>query len=304
VSPKAELLDDGGAASSSPHFFRSAGFLAAEGVTHTLRIGELAAPLIVRDIPGTDRRDAISPYGYPGASGTAPVDPAEVDFSATGLVTIFIRDRALGEPAFVHPTERGPLLIADPSREPKSRMSDRQQIRRNLRDGLEVVSKPGPEVTGEERVSFERAYRDTMVRAEASERYMFSGEYFAALLGEEGTWLFSVNAPGGEYAAGSIAALSDDCLHYYLSGTAEDHLRASPMKNIVAAMSEFAADRGVPLNLGGGVVPGDRLEEFKRGFANAETRFRTHEIVSDAEAYEELSAGVDAETDYFPRYRA
>ena len=63
------------------------------------------APLIVREIPGTDERDAISPYGYPGlaergAALTPPwsgqsrdsaLDPAAVDFSATGLVSIFIR---------------------------------------------------------------------------------------------------------------------------------------------------------------------------------------------------------------------
>jgi hypothetical protein len=300
---RAELVEDGGESAGSREFFRSPGFLGAEGVTHTLRVGELAAPLIVREIPGTERCDAVSPYGYPGASRPAPVNASEVDFSATGLVAIFIRDRALGEPAFSRPTERGSLLIADPSGPPKSRMSDRQQIRRNLRDGFEAASTPGPEVSAQERAGFESAYRDTMVRAEANERYMFSGDYFSALLDEKATWLFSVTAPGGEYAAGSIAALSDECLHYFLSGTADEHLRASPMKNIVAVMSEFAGELGVPLNLGGGVAPGDALEEFKRGFANAETAFRTHEIVCDEGVYEELSAGVDAVTDYFPRYR-
>ncbi|HEY8810137.1 MAG TPA: hypothetical protein VIM28_08955, partial [Solirubrobacterales bacterium] len=66
----AELIADRGAAAESEEFFRSRPFLDAEGATHTLRIesdgGELLAPLIVREIPGTHERDAISPYGYPG----------------------------------------------------------------------------------------------------------------------------------------------------------------------------------------------------------------------------------------------
>ncbi len=70
MTATAELLADRGAAVESEELFRSRPFLDAEGVTHTLRIEagdfELLAPLIVRDIPGSDARDAISPYGYPG----------------------------------------------------------------------------------------------------------------------------------------------------------------------------------------------------------------------------------------------
>ena len=70
----AELVADGGRASSGPDFFRSAEFLEAEGTTHSLLIFEsgdetelvASAPLVVREIPGTDQLDAISPYGYPG----------------------------------------------------------------------------------------------------------------------------------------------------------------------------------------------------------------------------------------------
>ena len=70
TTAKAELLEDRGEAAADDQFFRCRPFLDAEGATHTLRIesdaGELLAPLIVREIPGTGERDAISPYGYPG----------------------------------------------------------------------------------------------------------------------------------------------------------------------------------------------------------------------------------------------
>ncbi|HET9154567.1 MAG TPA: hypothetical protein VFN85_10695, partial [Solirubrobacterales bacterium] len=68
----AELVPDRGEAASDAQFFRSRPFLDAERATHTLLIkssqGELLAPLLVRDIPGTAERDAVSPYGYPGLS--------------------------------------------------------------------------------------------------------------------------------------------------------------------------------------------------------------------------------------------
>ena len=59
---------------------------------------------------------------------------------------------------------------------------------------------------------------------------------------------------------------------------------------------------GLPLNLGGGVEPGDGLEEFKRGFANTELPFRTHELICDPAAYAELSAGRE-DDGFFPLYR-
>ena len=93
-------LADRGEAAAAHEFFRCREFLDAEGVTHTLRIGhpegELLAPLIVREIPGEPLADATSPYGYPGFAGAAAavgLDPAELDLSATGLVSVFIRHR-------------------------------------------------------------------------------------------------------------------------------------------------------------------------------------------------------------------
>ena len=112
----AELIEDGGAASAGDEFFRSRPFLEAEGATHTLKITsediQLLAPLKVGGIAGTDLWDAVSPYGYPGLAGggrgnsyrtpsaecpygvtptPAALDPKEIDWSATNLVSVFIR---------------------------------------------------------------------------------------------------------------------------------------------------------------------------------------------------------------------
>jgi hypothetical protein len=313
----AELIADRGAAAESEEFFRSRPFFNAEGVTHTLRIaareGELLAPLIVREIPGSDRQDAISPYGYPGiaaaadhtAAGSKPaatIDPAEVDFSATGLVSIFLR-HALGEPPLAGAAERSVVQVADPALPAKSRASDRNRINKNRRAGYEVTIEPGPQTSAGQRAGFLAAYQQTMRRTGAAERYFFGASYFDRVLASPAAWLALARAPGGEVAAASIAARSDGFLHYYLSGSADAHLRDSPMKNLVAALVELAAEQELPLNLGGGISRGDRLEEFKRGFANREQAWHVSEIVCDRAAYERLSAGREG-AGFFPAYRA
>ena len=64
------------------------------------------------------------------------------------------------------------------------------------------------------------------------------------------------------------------------------------------------ADRlELPLNLGGGVQLGDGLEGFKRGFANAELSFPTHEIVCDRGAYDRLCEGRAGKTSSPPTGR-
>jgi Acetyltransferase (GNAT) domain len=318
--PRAELLADGGELAAGEEFFRCRPFLEAEGVTHTLRIetarDDLLAPLIVRTVPGGEERDGISPYGYPGFAGGASdigharggsksearIDPATIDFSATGLVSLFIR-HALGVAPLTGASERNVVQVADPSLPPKRRGSDRNQINKNLRRGYRVRVVPGPEATAEERAGFLAAYEQTMRRAVAAERYFFGATYFDRILSSGLTRLAIAEAPDGTIAAASILASSDGFLHYYLSGSTDSYLRDSPMKNVVAALVELSEEERVPLNLGGGIARGDRLEEFKRGFANREQPWLSSEIVCDAAAYARLSGGREA-VGFFPAYRA
>jgi Acetyltransferase (GNAT) domain len=318
----AELIADRGAAADSEEFFRSRPFFDAEGVTHSLRIetgnAELVAPLIVREVPDADATDATSPYGYPGIArrrgasdidhtrggsiSDAAIDPLDINFSATGLVALFLR-HTLGPPPLTGGAERNVVQIADPELPVKSRASDRNRINRNRRDGYAVELLPGPETSAEQRAGFLAAYEQTMRRAEAAERYFFAAAYFDRILESDQSWLALAYAPGGDIAAASITVRSDGFLHYYLSGTADAHLRASPMKNVVAALIELSVEQGLPLNLGGGITRGDRLEEFKRGFANREQAWQVSEIVCDREVYDRLSAGLPS-TGFFPKYRS
>ncbi|HTR75630.1 MAG TPA: GNAT family N-acetyltransferase [Solirubrobacterales bacterium] len=330
----AQLIEDGGASagggvgSGQSGFFRGAHFLDAEGATHTLRIetdaGELLAPLIVRQIGDGPDLDAVSPYGYPGftvlspdgvrskariaeLSANAPggvggLEPGEVDWSRTGLVSAFIRHR-LDLVPLAGTTERNVVQIADPALKPKSRPTDRRQIRRNLEAGYTVSLTRGAETTAAQRADFLDLYEQTMRRADAAPHYFFGASYFDRLLPGERTWLALAADPAGTPAAASIVAAGDGYLHYYLSGSADSHLGDSPMKNVLARLLELAGELELPLNLGGGLRPGDALEEFKRGFANRTLVWRTSELICDPQRYAELAAGREA-SGFFPAYRA
>jgi hypothetical protein len=308
----AQLVADEGRAAETDDFFRSRPFYDAEGVSHSLIVGgdsddELALPLLVHDIGDSGQLDAITPYGYPGAAvrvdRSSPPDPAALDWSATGLVTVFVRDRIGGEPCFAGGTRRSTVQVHDPRQERQIRSRFAEQIRQNERLGYHVEVLPGPDTTVEHRLSFHAAYTETMHGVEASPRYFFEPDYFKAILEFEHSWLFLARSPERAMAAGAIVVLSDRLLHYYLGGTAEVHRPRSPFKNVVDATIRLADEMGLPLNLGGGVKPGDGLEDFKRGFSNAELPFVTHEIVCDRDAYGSLSAGRESSR-FFPAYRA
>ncbi len=162
---------------------------------------------------------------------------------------------------------------------------------------------PGSETTPDQRAGFLDVYVQTMRRTGAAQHYFFAAEYFERVLAADRTWLVLATGPDGDLAAASIAAVSDGYLHYYLSGSADSHLRAAPMKNVVTCLVEHATELGLPFNLGGGISPGDALEEFKRGFANRQQAWLTSELICDERAYAELSAGCPL-NGFFPAYRA
>jgi hypothetical protein len=298
---RAELVDDGGARARSADFFRCREFQEAEGVTHSLVVdGRFGAGLVVREVPGAPGMlDATSAYGFPGAlvaSTPEPLDPREVDWSGAGLVTVFLRDSIGGEPCLDGGTLRSEVQLVDPRAELEIRSTHARHIRRNERLGYTTEESAEVEAFG-------ALYRETMVRTEAGERYFFADDYFERVLATDSARLLLTRDREGRPASGAIVAESDRMLHYYLGGTADGMLEHSPFKSTVAAMIELARQLDLPLNLGGGVHPGDALDHFKRGFANSTAPFFTHELVLDRDAYERLNAG-RPDTGYFPLYRS
>ncbi len=298
---RAELFEDGGERARDAAFFRSAEFQRAEQVTHSLVVADrFAAGLLVRDVPGADGlADASSAYGYPGAVvpfTPEPLDPRHVDWSGSGLVSVFLRDRIGGEPCLEGGTLRSEVQLVDPRAEIEIRSTHARHIRRNERLGYTTSESDDVEAFGS-------LYRETMTRTDAAPRYFFGDDYLGQVLEAPSARLLITQAPDGRAAAGAIVVESDGFLHYFLGGTADEMLEHSPFKSTIAAMIDLARERELPLNLGGGLTPGDALEHFKRGFANDTAPFYTHELVCDPAAYDRLSAGREA-GGFFPLYRA
>ncbi|MCY1046856.1 GNAT family N-acetyltransferase [Corallococcus sp. bb12-1] len=295
----------------SDDYFRSAHHLRAEGVTHTLVIEDgggsaLRVPLIVRPIEGTQYRDAISPYGYPGGGldGLGEVPKDAVDWAGTGLVSLFVRDRVAGPRCFAGGTERNEVFFIDPRLPLEFPAEARRQMRRNTRLGFLSTCCPVLEASHEEREGFKEVYRQTMVRDGAHARYFFSDAYFEELFSSPVAWLATTRAADGHIASSGVGVSSDGLMHYYLGGTADADLARSPAKNTVfGALVELSARLGMPLHLGGGVRPGDGLEQFKRSFSNASSHLCTHELICEPSVYDRLSER-SSDTGYFPAYRA
>ncbi|RKH21763.1 GNAT family N-acetyltransferase [Corallococcus sp. CA047B] len=307
---RAVLVPDEGALALSEDYFRSAHHLRAERVTHTLVLedGEgraLRVPLIVRPIEGTPYRDAISPYGFPGGAleGLSELSKDAVDWAGTDLVSVFVRDRVSGPRCFAGGTERNEVFFIDPRRPVEFREMHLRHIRRNLRMGFVSTAREARQTPREEREGFLAAYRQTMVRERANPRYFFSDAYFEELFASPNAWLVTTHAPEGGVASAALGVSSDGMLHYYLGGTTDAHLARSPAKNVFGTLVELCTRLGVPLHLGGGVRPGDGLEQFKRGLANASSRLSTHELICAPTVYAHLSEGRTGD-DFFPAYRA
>lgn len=306
MSTGVELIADGGRAASAPEFFRSPEFLAAERVTHSLLIGggirPLALPLKVSEIEGGGI-DGISPYGYPGGTiEGGSVDRSELDLSGSGLVSAFVRER-VGPPAIAGGSVRGTVLLHDPERPRELRDTFAWEARRNEREGWVTDLISGPDVREQEALAFNDLYEQTMRNAEAAERYFFGADYMRRCLEFGRSWLVLTRTADGDVGAGAIAAVSDGILHYFLAGTADAHRSASPGKNGMVALLDLADELGTPLNLGGGITPGDGLEKFKSGFTNASEPFVTHELICNPAEYERLTGSREV-GDFFPAYRA
>jgi len=301
---RAELVADRGAAATGPEFFRCPTFLLAEGVTHSLVIdgGRVVLPVIRRDVPGVGH-DAISPYGYPG--GLLRDDPphvADVDFTGTGLISLFVRER-LGAPTLRGGVVRGSVLVNEPSRPRAVNPRVATKARSNERLGYRFEAVPSAAVDDDLLLAFERAYVETMRGAGAGQRYYFGTDYLRACLLFDSSWLAVVRGPESDLASAAIAAISDGYLHCFLVGTADSHRARSPAKNLMIGMLDLSAKLGRPLNLGGGMRGRDSLHAFKAGFTNMTVEFVTHDVVCDHVAYARLTAD-RAPTSFFPAYRA
>ena len=276
-----------------------------------------AMPLLSRSIPNTSHRDLTSAYGYPGPVYKVPedaeawLDDAFKALADQSFVSVFgrlhpVHNHALieAEPSFVR--RLGEVIAADLSR-PENEL--KKEIR-GLKNGtIKKIEKTGVTLRESRDPSdvpdFQRIYRATMDRLDASPYYYFSDAYISALLAAEDFAARLVFADlDGQPIGATIMIETASFQQYYLSGTDPEHFRLSPV-SLLLAREIFAAKERHHSHfiLGGGYGGADSgLAKFKLGFSKTTLPAGLLCKVLDAAAYNALSAG-SQDTGFFPLYR-
>ncbi|WP_433795038.1 GNAT family N-acetyltransferase [Actinoplanes sp. CA-252034] len=280
-------------------------------------------PLILRDIPGSDLRDAISPYGYPGPVGSTR-DRVFWEAACTSLVDT-LRDAGVVS-AFIrlHPLLDAPILsshgtlvhhgetvsmdltVSEDEMWKQTRADHRNHINRARRAGTEIVFDDWNRL-GE----WVEVYHDNMRRVGATSYYFFTAEHLSALHDAVGDRMHLVVAlEDGEVVGGNTFFTYDGIATGYVSSTRRAPKRYADelLYDSVRRWCKARGDR--VFHLGGGKGgANDSLFSYKAGFSPGRHDFHTWRVVADPVAYERLVRDRRPDADpadltvTFPAYR-
>ena len=285
----------------------------------------LLIPLIVRDVPESDVRDAFSPYGYPGPVGNG----ADGDFWARACAAMLETLRAEGiVAAFVrmHPFLDAPLrtlerfgavirhgetvsmdlTVSLEQMWRQTRSDHRNHINRARRDGTRVVFDDWDRL-GE----WVAVYHDNMRRVGASSYYFFTVEHLAALHDAVGDRMhLAVAIEGDEVVGGNTFFEYNGVATGYVSSTRRARNRYAD-ELLYDEVRRWCKGRGdTRFHLGGGKGGcNDSLFSYKAGFSPSRHPFHTWRLVPDPRAYRQLVLERRPEADpadlsaRFPPYR-
>ncbi len=287
----------------------------------------LLLPLIVRDVPASDARDAVSPYGYPApVSDAAAADTgfweracrAMVEtLRAHAILTAFVRLHPLlpvplealdrfgavvrhGETVSVDLT----LSIEDMWRQTRS--DHRNHINRARRRGVRVVMDDWSRLA-----EWVAVYHDNMRRVGASPYYFFTGEHLKALHETVGDRMhLAVALADEEVVGGNTFFEHRGIVQGYISSTRRTPTHYAD-ELLYDEVRRWSKSRGnTVFHVGGGVGGrNDSLFSYKAGFSANRHSFHTWRVVADRDRYRALlrDRNVTAEagdlSGRFPPYR-
>jgi serine/alanine adding enzyme len=252
--------------------------------------------------------DLITPYGYGGPAGgdLAAFWPAyDAWCREHGVVTTFLRFHPLlgnqaGAP--IHVEELAPTIGWRLEGDLLAGMHQKHRnvVRKAEKIGLAVEQSTG--VGG-----FPPLYEDTMRRANATDFYFFTPEYWTAL-DRLGSSLLRFQAfEVADVVASALCLASPPFLHYHLGAASDRGRKLGATTFLLYEIARWAQRHGYTrFHLGGGVGGGrDSLHEFKRRFdPEGECPMAIGKAVHDAEAYRAAGGDPDDLSGFFPAYRA
>jgi hypothetical protein len=282
-------------------------------------------PLILREIPGSGLRDALSPYGYP-APVSSTSDAGFWERACRAMVSS-LRDRGIVS-AFVrmHPLLDAPLgvlgghgrlvrhgetvsmdlTVSLDEMWSQTRSDHRNHINRARRAGTKVVFDDWDRLA-----EWVAVYHDNMRRVGASDYYFFTYEHLTALhQATDERMHLAVALEGDEVVGGNTFFEHDGIATGYVSSTRRARGRYAD-EMLYDEVRRFCKARGdTVFHLGGGKGGGnDSLFFYKSGFSPGRHDFHTWRVVTDPVAYRRLVADRRPQADpddlaaTFPSYR-
>jgi len=287
--------------------------------------GRFLAPLLIRRLSALVNgsrvgwTDACSPYGYGGLlrlSGDQTTDARDLRCffddlyewcSMRDVVCCVLRLHPLmKQEEWFLPTEEWPNLHSIPLRGAttaidvenwddthdrpfslrKDRRSDLNAARRGSRVTWASGEDPDVQLTLDR---FHALYERAMESHHADNFYRFPVSYFSRLASLGSDLGIALAWMGDQLAGASIFLAGRDYAHYHLAAANEIGRKCKASTLLVIEGAKWARERGCKLlHLGGGLRPGDSLEDFKRSFGGQSYRYGYLTYIADAERYGQL----------------
>jgi len=285
----------------------------------------LLLPLVLRPVPGSDLRDAVSPYGYPGPISDAD-DPdfwkhacrALVELlCAQSIVTVFVRLHpflptpldTLG--SFGTVVRHGQTVSMDLSLSVEEMWS---QTHRTHRNQINKARRANVTVAVDDWSRLDEwvaTYHENMRRVGASDYYFFTAEHFHRLRSAlNDTAHLAIAYANGEVLGGNLFFEHRGIMHTYLQSTRGTDTHHAD-KLLYDEIRRWGREHGNTIyHIGGGLgAASDSLFAYKAAFAAGRHDFHTWRVVTDADAYAKLIGATAGEpalstmSGRFPPYR-
>jgi hypothetical protein len=280
-------------------------------------------PLVLRPVPGTGLRDAVSPYGYPGpVSDVPPSGTAFWGRAARHMAELLRTQDVISVFARLHPLlpapagallEAGPVVhhgetvSADLTLTPEQLWQDthrthRNQINKARRAGVRVVFDDWDLLD-----EWVATYHATMRRVGATGFYFFDRDHFHRLRAAlDGHIHLAVAVRDGEVLGGNLFFAYRRIMQTHLQSTRDGQIWWAD-KLLYHEVRLWGRERGELIHHIGGGLGGadDSLFRYKAAFAAGRQDFHTWRVVTDPVAFEKLCGTPTTEMleGRFPPYR-
>jgi|UPI00068FD099 lipid II:glycine glycyltransferase (peptidoglycan interpeptide bridge formation enzyme) len=292
----------------------------------------IALPLLIRDIEGTELKDATSVYGYVGPVGKN-VDPSFNNEDFKKQLCDFLRDNQIVSVfSRLHPfiSKQDTILKGIGNIVPHGNVvnidltlsleQQKKQYGRRLKTYINKEVKEYDIIDGiQEKCldEFIATYCDNMKRLHAKPSYFFGKKYFYKLLASSqihAELLVAQHKESGEFAGGAIFTKNNGTVQYHLSGVKSEYFHLNPIKLLIDHVRKTSTEEGyVNFNLGGGLngKDEDSLFYFKSGFSKDYRKFSSWQYIVDETQYKKLlkqreaknASEIDKNSCFFPLYR-